>query len=282
MNYPSIILFPHKYGQKKEGVDLAPAAFAKHIKTMATPNIISCSDDFFQNINKLYNQDLMHLQAVSKNNDLLSGKLFNIGGDHSMAIASVAATLSVYPDAKILWIDAHPDLNTFEKSPSKNYHGMPLGIVSGLDKDVEKFPFLNENNRLDLSKNLLYIGIREIDHFESDMIKNYNIPYITVKEFQNNVDDSIKKIINWVDGYPVHVSFDVDAIDPKEIPCTGTAVSEGLSTSDVKSIMDSLLQSKEYIVNIDIAELNIALCTEDEQNKSLCNVLSIFSDYMKS
>ena len=92
------------------------------------------------NINKLYNQ-----------NALIDGRKINIGGDHSMSIATVADSLNRYKqdNLKVLWFDAHPDINTYKSSKSKNVHGMPLGYLTGLCKS-NNFPFivnhLNFNN----------------------------------------------------------------------------------------------------------------------------------------
>ena len=99
---------------------------------------------------------------------LCQNKKINIGGDHSMAIATVADSLNRVPPGKlkVIWFDAHPDINTYKSSISKNYHGMPLGYLTGLCKS-HYFPFIT--NYLNF-ENLLYIGIRDIDEYEKKII----------------------------------------------------------------------------------------------------------------
>ena len=70
-----------------------------------------------------------------------SGKIINIGGDHSMSIATIASTLNKYPNTKVIYFDAHADLNTYKSSKSKHYHGMPLSFITGIDHH-KKFSFI--------------------------------------------------------------------------------------------------------------------------------------------
>ena len=84
----------------------------------------------------------------------------------------------------------------------------------------------------------MYIGIRDIDDFEKKVIKHHNIKYITCNEVNNNLEKSLKIINNFVENNPVHLSFDVDCMDPGIIPCTGTRFKEGLNFN-VKNIVYS-------------------------------------------
>ena len=123
----NIIYFPHKLGQKKNGVQNSYKVFQK------LGTIVDCKNDgehLFENLKNLYEAN-----ANSNQPNL------NIGGDHSMAISTVSNSLNKYDNLKVLWFDAHPDINTYEKSESKSYHGMPLSFLTGLDKN-ENFPYI--------------------------------------------------------------------------------------------------------------------------------------------
>ena len=96
-----------------------------------------------------------------------------IGGDHSQAFATISAVLKKYPDVKIIWIDAHADINTPGTSPSGNIHGMPVAALMGLaPKAVWKMPWLNQSLTPD---NIVYFGIRELDPGEVHTVRKYGI-----------------------------------------------------------------------------------------------------------
>ena len=91
---------------------------------------------------------------------------FTIGGDHSIAIGSVAGSLDFYKkDVSVIWVDAHADINTYEASETKNLHGMPLSFLTGLDTS-----FINMNGNELLLDRLLYYGLRDVDKFEQELL----------------------------------------------------------------------------------------------------------------
>jgi arginase len=265
-NYKNIILFPHNLGQTKTGVEKAPKYLNKFInhkkhKVLTVKN----TGDLFKNLKDLY--DI---------NKKIKGKRVNIGGDHSMAIATIAYTLNKYPNAKIVYFDAHADLNTYKKSKSKHYHGMPLSFVTGLDNDP-KFNFIKNKLGYD---NLLYIGGRCWDIFERDEIYKKNIKFLTPDEINNNFEESLNKILDFVGDSPVHVSFDVDSIDPKYIPSTGTAVKNGVELKNAITILDKL--NSKNLVNMDITELNMDLGDKSSDGiKSGKNTSILFEKFLK-
>jgi len=263
-DYKQIILFPHNLGQTKTGTEKAPNQLNKFInhkkhKIMRVKN----TGDLFKNINDLY-----------RANAKLKGKIINIGGDHSMAIATIADTLNKYPDAKVVYFDAHADINTYKSSNSKHYHGMPLSFVTGVDND-NRFSFIK--NKLPL-KNLLYIGSRCWDLFEIDEVYKKNIKFLTPDEINNNFEASVNKIMEFVGNSPVHVSFDVDSIDPAYIPSTGTPVKNGLKLDNAIKILDNL--NSTNIVNMDITELNTSLGSAKDGDKSVKNTEVLFHKFL--
>lgn len=262
MYLKNIILSPSCAGQLKKGVEKFPNLIKKYIK----PNFhiidtnLAKDDDIFSNSYNIYKK----CNSVDK--------FICVGGDHSVSIGSGAASLNKYPNVKFIWIDAHPDINTFDSSITKNYHGMPLSFLTGIDKS-EKFPFIK--NLLN-TKNIHYVGLRDIDDFEWKVINDYNIKYTLTENINTNIIDECNKISEFIDKNPVHISFDVDSIDESFISSTGTIVKNGLKLQESKFLLKNLLKN-ENVVGLDIVEMNMEINKKD-YNKSLNNFLFLFSD----
>ena len=254
----NIILFPHKLGQQRAGVNKTPHMIRPFLKNEKVSQV-QPKGCLYKNLNNLYNL----------NSDIKFPKV-NIGGDHSMSIATVASSLNKYDNLKVLWIDAHPDLNTYKASLTKNYHGMPLSFLTGLDKDKINFPFIKKHLKFE---NLLYIGVREIDDFEREVMNRYNIKHIKVDEIEKDIYKCIKDINNFVKDDPIHLSFDVDSMDMSVIYSTGTPVKNGIKYNDGKKILDFL--SYKRIVNADVTELNLEIGDLNQKMYSLANTLKL-------
>jgi len=265
--FKNYILFPSAKGQTKGGVDMAPAYLSKYIHKGAGVKKVMVADtgDLMQNLAGLYNA-----------NAALKGKRVNIGGDHSMSIATIAYTLNAYPGAKVIYFDAHGDINTYKSSKSKHYHGMPLSFVTGLnDMDKHTMPYVKE--KLPFT-DILYIGSRCWDRFEVDQVYKHNIRFLEPAAINNDFANSLQLIRDFVGSGPVHVSFDVDSIDPKYIPSTGTPVKNGLELSLAKQILKVLYPQT---VNLDITELNMALGpTKKDGLKSGINTVKLFRQFL--
>jgi len=208
-------------------------------------------------------------------NKKVGGNKINIGGDHSMSIATIADTLNRYPAAKVIYFDAHADINTYASSNSKHYHGMPLSFVTGIDRD-SKFSFIKNKLKFE---NLLYIGGRCWDIFERDLIYKHNIKHIDPHELNNDFENEMNKILTFAGNNPIHLSFDVDCMDKSLVPSTGTAVKGGIEMSTGKNVLE---QIKKYtnVVNVDITELNMDLGTHNESETSLKNTVELFKPFL--
>ena len=227
-------------GQTKFGVKNTPNLVKKLIGKNKHYFNVNCNNNIFYNLNNLYNISCK-----------VKGPRINFGGDHSMAISTVAYSLNQNKNTKVIWIDAHADINTFKSSYTKNIHGMPVSFLTGLDTNTN-FSFIK--NLLPL-ENILYIGVRDMDDFEKETLHNNNINIIQVKDIRSNFSESINYINDFVGDDPIHISFDVDSIDPKLIHSTGTPVSNGLNVKEAKNIINTLY--KRNLVNIDVTELNL-------------------------
>jgi len=243
-----ITFFQHGLGQKKEGIDETVELLYNYYDNEILNKTIIKNNSIKTNLITLYNLNYSILENEFKN--------INIGGDHSMAIASVGSSLKIYGSRlKVLWFDAHADIHTRGSSPSGNLHGMPLSFLTGLDKDNLNFPFLDN---LLLFNNLFYIGIRDFEDAEIETISDNFINVMSCNKFNNSNEKAIKELIDWIGKSPVHLSFDVDSLDPIYMPCTGTTVSDGLEFKPVLNALQILCQ-KCNVVNIDIAELNLSI-----------------------
>ena len=263
-NYKNIVLFFHSLGQTKLGSEQAPNYLNKYIKHKNhIVQKVKDTGNLYKNINNLY-----------LTNSNISGKIINIGGDHSMAIATIADTLNKHPNAKVIYFDAHADINTYKSSNSKHYHGMPLSFVTGIDND-KRFSFIK--NKLPF-ENILYIGSRCWDLFEIDEVYKKNIKFLTPDDINNNFKESSNKIMDFVGDSPLHISFDVDSIDPKYIPSTGTPVKNGITLKNAITILDNL--NNTNIVNMDITELNMKLGSKADGIKSGKNTVALFKKFI--
>jgi len=264
-----IILFPNRLGQKLHGVEKSPIRIKQFLSNNNDFHHINCRQrdtnmNLIKNLKKLYTiNSRIHIPKV------------NIGGDHSMSIATVADSLNKYPKLKVLWFDAHADINTRKSSYSNNYHGMPLSFLTGLDYH-KNLNFIKEN--LEMHR-IMYIGLRDLDIYESKIIINNNINRISVNDIRFNNTGSINKILNFVGNDPIHLSFDVDVMDPSVICSTGTAVNDGLYFDETKRILDMLINKR--IVNMDITELNLDIGNNNERFMSLNNTLNLFENYIR-
>lgn len=191
-----------------------------------------------------------------------------IGGDHSIAIGTVSGVQAVHPDACLLWIDAHADLNTPAATDSGNLHGCPVSFVLGIDepeKDQDVFGWVP--HCLDPSR-IAYIGLRDVDPFEKEFIRDNNVTAYSM----HHVDKyGIAKVVEMAlakvnpDGKrPIHLSFDVDAVDPIYTPATGTPVRGGLTWREACYLCESIAETGN-LVAMDLVECNPHLGETEQQ-----------------
>tara|TARA_B100000123_G_scaffold272220_1_gene254128 strand:- start:3230 stop:4024 length:795 start_codon:yes stop_codon:yes gene_type:complete len=255
--FRSAIISHNRLGQKKLGVERGPTQLKKFLYKDIPIFELKERHTLLNNLNSIY-----------KENANVKGSRINIGGDHSTTIATGAYTLNTYKNPKFVWFDAHGDINSYASSPTKNYHGMVLSYLSGLSYNKPDFikTFLSFHN-------LMYIGIRDLDPYENILIKSLNVPIVTVNELNTNPELSIKKIKDFVKDDPIHLSFDVDVMDPSLISSTGTPVENGLFLEQTKHVLENIIDKQ--VVNLDICEFNPDL---GNSKHSLNNVVNIWKN----
>jgi len=199
-----------------------------------------------------------------------------LGGDHSLAIGTVSGTLKNYPDACLIWIDAHADINTVESTDSGNIHGMPVSFLLGIGSKVENFSWVQPILK---PERLVYIGLRDVDPGEKKILRKYNIKAFSMHEVDKygigKVVDMALDHVNPERDRPIHLSFDVDALDPSVAPSTGTPVRGGLTFREGHYICEAVCETG-LLVGLDIMEVNPSLSDENSSRQTVavgCSLL---------
>jgi arginase len=176
-----------------------------------------------------------------------------LGGDHSIAMGTIAGLARADKRAGVIYIDAHGDINTPATSPSGNVHGMPFAVALGL----ATAPFPTSLTNTTDAKHGVLLGIRDIDFEERDNIKKSGITAITMADIDRlGMADAMKKAISVAGGAgAIHLSLDMDAIDPREAPGVGTPVRGGLTYREAQLAMEMLAASGK-LRSIEVTEVN--------------------------
>lgn len=281
----SIIGFPMDLGADRRGVDMGPSALriaGLQAKLEALGYNVEDNGDIKIEImerQKIKNTKLKYIDEIIKTSKMLAEKVEKIlekgsfplciGGDHSMALGTISGIASYCKKRKlrlgVIWIDAHSDMNTDETSPSGNIHGMPLAALLGLGCD-ELVNFLGFSPKL-APENCALIGIRSIDEAEKLNIKKLKVPIYTMNDIDKlGIHRIIAKVLKQfrekVDH--IHISFDVDSVDPLVAPGVGTPIPGGLSYREAHLLMETIAECG-CMSSLEIAEVNPIL---DHKNQS--------------
>lgn len=186
-----------------------------------------------------------------------------LGGDHSIALGTLAGLRAAAgAPGGVVWIDAHGDLNTPSSSPSGNVHGMPLAAALGLAGDGFAHPGLPlpavEPQRVVL------VGVRSLDPAERLLIREHGLRVITMTEIDRiGIERAMQEAIDRVSGGGfVHVSLDLDALDPEIAPGVGTPVKGGLTYREAHLACELLAESG-LVGSLELVEVNPILDSEN-------------------
>lgn len=281
-NEISIIGVPMDLGQMRRGVDMGPSAirYAGVVERLEQLNyIVRDLGDIPisrpDNDNAKQGDKLRHLEQVADANERLAklvdqeikSKRFPLilGGDHSMAIGSLAGVSKHYKNLGVIWYDAHSDLNTAETSPSGNIHGMPLAVSLGLGH--ERLTNILGYQPKIKPENIVIIGARCLDSGEKELIREKGIRVYTMHEIDRLgmsrvMEETIEYLQEITDG--VHLSLDLDGLDPSEAPGVGTPVIGGITYRESHLAMEMLSES-ELLTSAEFVEVNPIL---DYKNKT--------------
>jgi len=184
-----------------------------------------------------------------------------LGGDHSIAMGTLGGMAAARGPGAVLWIDAHGDLNRPYTSPSGNVHGMPLAAALGLAGDA----FATDAYPTPSVTDAVLLGIRSLDAGERDLIRELGLRVYTMSELdERGVQACVREALEQLSGSPfVHVSLDLDAVDPMFAPGVGTPVRGGLSYREAHLALE-LVAASGLADSFDVVEVNPILDRENE------------------
>ncbi|GAB4075190.1 arginase [Barrientosiimonas marina] len=278
----SVIGVPMDLGQNRRGVDMGPSA-------IRYAGMMERLEDLHYNVedlgdvpvsradsqNTVQEGNLRNLKQVADSNQKLAEMVDQeihkdrfplvLGGDHSMAIGSMAGIAKNYENLGVIWYDAHGDLNSGDTSPSGNIHGMPLAVSLGIGHE-KLTRILNYAPKVK-PENIVIIGARLLDPPEKALLQELGITVYSMHEVDRLgmpyvMNEAISSLKQRTDG--VHLSLDLDGLDPAEAPGVGTPVLGGLSYRESHLAME-MLSEADILTSAEFVEVNPIL---DDQNKT--------------
>lgn len=217
--------------------------------------------------------NLKNLNVIKETNELLCKKVAEVmeqkrfpvilGGDHSIAIGTIKGVLQSVNKLGVIWIDAHGDINTDVTSPSGNIHGMPVASLLGMGaKELSEIG--GSDKKLD-KKNIVFVGSRDLDEGERVTLKELGITVFTMHEIDEMgikavMEKAVEIAQDGTDG--VHVSFDMDSIDPEYAPGTGTKVKGGMNYREANYALE-IISKIDNLTSVEFVEVNPLLDREN-------------------
>jgi len=200
------------------------------------------------------------------NNTIEKGNFpVTLGGDHSLVIASALASINKNKSLGIIWIDAHGDYNTFDTTITGNIHGLPLAAIDGYERryltDFHDGQFFDP-------KNTVIVGARDVDPLEKENLKDAGVTVFTTEEVHEKGMKAIMEKAIEIAGKGkkgIHISYDLDVIDPKICPGVSVPAIDGINLDEAYEAVDSIIKNKNKIKSLDLVEYNP---DKDKNNKT--------------
>lgn len=267
-----------------DGAKLGPEVLESIIDKTKINEIINI---YAKDINKELekNNKQKNLKSVNEFNsrlysailDTLNSDFFplTIGGDHSIAIASALASIKKYKNLGIIWFDSHGDYHTFETTTSGNIHGLPFATITNYKKSIlSNFHSGNYFN----PKNAVLVGGRDIDEpFELENLKNAGVTVFSTEDIHKFGTDYIySKAFDIASAGTngVHVSYDLDVIDPRLAPGVSIPAKNGISLEEAYDFITHMIKNKEKVKSFDLVEFNPLRDIDEVTQKIAQQILS--------
>ena len=235
----NVISIPFDNGANIRGSRNAPKKIIQNLNDL--PISSNSNIDVNQPVRKFYSDTFFETWNILQKKNLP----IILGGDHSVVVPGIFAInefVSRFNREKlgILWMDAHADFNTMESSSSFNLHGMPVAILCHHTLPSLRFGFPVEPSQF------AFYGVRDIDSLEFNRFQKYNMKII----------DSETEIDEWINNFDkIHISFDIDCINPSEFDGVNTPVNKGKTIDEIKNLFNKIKKSKK-LSSLDIVEYN--------------------------
>lgn len=280
MRYIAIIGAPVDLGAGRRGVDMGPSAIryaglcerltalghrVDDLGNLLAPLAETCAPPSV-------GEKLRYLEPIIALNRALAARVGEVvasgglplvlGGDHSIALGSVAGSARGR-QLGLLWVDAHADFNTAETTPSGNIHGMALAALTG--RGDAALTGLGAALPIVAAECVALVGVRDLDELEREALRSSGVRAFTMHDIDrrgmaNVLDEALAVVARASDG--IHLSLDLDALDPREVPGVGTPVPGGISYREAHLAMELVAQTG-LLQSLDLVEVNPIL---DERN----------------
>lgn len=207
---------------------------------------------------------------------LSSGKkVITIGGDHAVSWGSVSGVLKHNPEVGVIYLDAHGDCNISERSASHHIHGMHMAYLMGFGED--KYVGRYTENLLPV-ENILYVGARSLDPYEVELIKEQGISRITCDVINSDMIQVLDTINDFMSRFKqIHVSLDIDVLDPSIAPGTGVPEVGGITEETLHEFLDFILKKCDQVKSLDLVEYNPLLDIEERTDRVVQKLVKTIS-----
>ena len=291
----TVIGVPMDLGADRRGVDMGPSAI-RYANLQGKLQQIGFEVEDIGNLQvptpetyEIGDTKLKYLREIVRVNEELAQTVSHVmekgrfplvlGGDHSIAIGTIAGVSRLQKRTGVIWFDAHGDLNTAETSPSGNIHGMPLAASLGwghpdLTNCAGDGPKISPEH-------VALIGVRSLDEGEKRAIQENGIHVFTMHEIDRMgmakvVEEALNIVTNGTDG--VHLSLDLDGIDPNEAPGVGTPVAGGVTYRESHLALEIISQA-DVLTSAEFVEVNPILDVENKTAKvAVALIGSVFGE----
>lgn len=197
-----------------------------------------------------------------------------IGGDHSVAIASALASAKVNTDVGIIWIDAHADYNTFESTITGNIHGLPLAAITGYKN--QELRYYHDGKVIQPSRTVI-VGARSIDEAEKDNLRYAGVTVFSTKDIREKGIEAVMEEAFKIASFKtkgVHVSFDIDVVDPEIAPGVSVPEYDGLTEEEAMEINKFIVKNMKSVLSFDLVEFNPLRDQERKTEQIALNILT--------
>lgn len=267
-----IVIAPQWYGAYKKGPEVGALRLAELFEIgglseqtlISVPNVGPGEDHcmpFFDAIDKV-NSNICDAVFSA----LSSGKkVITIGGDHAVSWGSISGVLKHNPEVGIIYLDAHGDCNISERSASHHIHGMHMAYLMGFGED--KYVGRYTKNLLPV-ENILYVGARSLDPYEVELIKEQGISRITCDVINSDMIQVLDTINDFMSRFrQIHVSLDIDVLDPSIAPGTGVPEVGGITEEALHEVLDFILTKSDQVKSLYLVEYNPLLDIEERTDR---------------
>lgn len=277
-----IVVAPLWYGAYKKGPEVGALRLAELFEMrglseqtlISVPNVGPGEDHcmpFFDAIDKV-NSNICDAVFSA----LSSGKkVIMIGGDHAVSWGSISGVLKHNPEVGVIYLDAHGDCNISERSASHHIHGMHMAYLMGFGED--KYVGRYTENLLPV-ENILYVGARSLDPYEVELIKEQGISRITCDVINSDMIQVLDTINDFMSRFrQIHVSLDIDVLDPSIAPGTGVPEVGGITEGALHEALDFILTKSDQVKSLDLVEYNPLLDIEERTDRVVQKLMRTIS-----